>query len=77
LYSVIALLYARLPTNQTRSAIIEWPGKIDRTFSDAITAVRRWLWTDWAFATPSHHETFSKLSRPIRAVLLYALAPAA
>jgi hypothetical protein len=77
LYSVIALLYARLPANRTRSAIIEWPGKIDRTFSDAITAVRRWLWTDWAFATPGHHETFSKLSRPIRAVLLYALAPAA
>jgi hypothetical protein len=77
LYSVIALLYAQLPANRTRSAIIEWPGKSDRTFSDAITAVRRWLWMDWAFVTPDHQETFSKLSRPIRAVLLYALAPAA
>lgn len=77
LYSVIALLYAQLPANRTRSAAIEWPGKIDRTFSDAITAVRRVLWTDWAFATPDHHAGFSKLSRPIRAVLLYALAPAA
>jgi len=54
-----------------------WPGKTERTFSDAITAVRRWLWTDWVFAAPRHHEAFVKLSRPIRAVLLYALAPAA
>lgn len=77
MYSVVALLYAQLPANQTRSAVIAWPGKVDRTFSDAITAVRRALWTDWAFATPDHHAAFSKLSRPIRAVLLYALAPAA
>jgi len=77
LYSVIALLYARLPANQTRTAAIAWPGKIDRTFSDAITAVRRGLWSDWVFATPQHYQAFSKLSRPIRTVLLYALAPAA
>ena len=77
LYSVVALLYAQLPTQRTKSAAILWPGKTDRTFSDAITAVRRWLWTDWVFATPSHHEAFSKLSRPIKAVLMYALAPAA
>ena len=77
LYSVIALLYAQLPANRTRSAVIDWPGKTDRTFSDAITAVRRDLWVTWAFVTPDHHLAFSKLSRPIRAVLLYALAPAA
>jgi hypothetical protein len=77
LYSVVALLYAQLPTRRTNGAVILWPGKTDRTFSDAITAVRRWLWTDWVFATPQHHEAFSKLSRPIRVVLLYALAPAA
>jgi hypothetical protein len=77
LFSVIVLLYARLPAKRVRAAVILWPGKTDRTFSDAITAVRRWLWTDWVFATPAHHEHFAKLSRPIRAVLLYALAPAA
>jgi hypothetical protein len=77
LYSVVALLYAQLPANRTRSAVITWPGKIDRTFSDAITAVRRELWVAWAFVTPDHHGAFSKLPRPIRAVLLYALAPAA
>jgi len=77
LFSVIALLYALLPANQTRVAAITWPGKTDRTFSDAITAVRRWLWVHWIFATPPHHTAFSKISRPIKAVLLYALAPAA
>jgi len=77
LYSVVALLYAQLPANRTRSALIAWPGKTDRTFSDAITAVRRDLWVTWAFVTPDHHAAFSKLPRPIRAVLLYALAPAA
>ena len=77
LFSVIVLLYARLPANRVRVAVVLWPGKTDRTFSDAITAVRRWLWTDWVFATPTHGDAFAKLSRPIRAVLLYALAPAA
>jgi hypothetical protein len=56
---------------------IPWPGKTERTFSDAITAVRRWLWCEWTFATPQHHDAFSKLPRPMKAVLLYALAPAA
>ena len=77
LYSVVALLYAQLPANRTRSALIAWPGKNDRTFSDAITAVRRELWMTWAFVTSDHHGAFSKLSRSIRAMLLYALAPAA
>lgn len=77
LYSVVALLYARLPTRRTNGVAILWAGKTDHTFSDAITAVRRWLWTDWVFATPGHCRPFSKLSRPIKAVLMYALAPAA
>jgi hypothetical protein len=77
LFSVIVLLYARLPAKRVRAAVILWPGKTDRTFSDAITAVRRWLWTDWVFATPAHHEAFAKIPGPTRAVLLYALAPAA
>ena len=77
LFSVIALLYAQLPAGQARTGLLSWPGKTDRTFSDAITAVRRWLWVDWVFATPRHHHAFAKLSGPTRAVLLYALAPAA
>jgi hypothetical protein len=77
LFSVIALWYAQLPARYREKNAIDWPGKVERTFSDAITAVRRWLWTDWVFATPGHHKAFAKITRPLRAVLLYALAPAA
>lgn len=77
LYSVVAVLYADLPARRTDCFGILWPGKTDRTFSDAITAVRRWLWLEWIFATPRHYTAFSKLSRTTRNVLLYALAPAA
>jgi hypothetical protein len=77
LFSVVALWYARLPAHRTRAAVLQWPGKTERTFSDAITAVRRWLWADWVFATPPHHDAFAKLPGPLKAVLLYALAPAA
>jgi hypothetical protein len=77
LFSVIALLYAQLPMRCVDRVGCSWPGKTERTFSDAVTAVRRWLWLHWVFGTPDHHRTFSKLPRPIKAVLLYALAPAA
>jgi hypothetical protein len=77
LFSVIALWYAQLPVRCTRPRAINWPGKTETTFSDAITAVRRWLWTDWVFETPTHHQAFSKIPQPFRATLLYALAPSA
>jgi hypothetical protein len=77
LFSVVALLYAQLPTRYTRQHAVEWVNKCDVTFSDAITAVRRWLWQEWVFATPDHATAFAKLTRPLKAILLYALAPAA
>ena len=73
LYSVLALWYERLPAQ----AGVEWEGKAAVTFSGAITAVRRWLWTSWAFAAGGHDESFAKLPGPLRRALLYALAPAA
>ena len=77
LYTVVAVLYAHLPAKYARVRLIQWRGKKDVTFSDAITAVRRWLWQEWVFAIPGHHAAFSKLRRPFRAILLNALAPAA
>jgi hypothetical protein len=56
---------------------VQWPGKKDVTFSDAITAVRRWLWLEWVFAIPGYRPAFEKLARPFRRLLLHALAPAA
>ena len=76
LYSVVALLYAECPLRH-RTQLIAWRGKQTTTFSDAITALRRWMWADWVFETPCHHRAFSKLPPALRATLLYALAPAA
>jgi len=77
LFSVVVVLYALLPARSTCTARVLWPGKSEVTFSDAITAVRRWVWVEWVFVTCGHKQAFTKLPRPLRAVLLYALAPAA
>jgi hypothetical protein len=77
LYTLVACLYSQLPRRYARMRAVEWAGKQDVTFSDAITAVRRWLWVEWVFAIPGYKPAFQKLSRPFRALLLHALAPAA
>lgn len=77
LYSVVASLYSQLPRRYARERAVEWDGKEDVTFSDAITAVRRWLWREWVFAIPGYRAGFDKLSWSFRRLLLHALAPAA
>lgn len=77
LYTVVAVLYAHLPARYAKTRLIDWPGKRDATFSDAITAVRRWFWQEWVFAILGHRQAFSKLRRSFQNMLLYALAPAA
>jgi hypothetical protein len=77
LYTVVACLYSQLPRRYERVRAVEWEGRQGVTFSDAITAVRRWLWLEWVFAIPGHREAFQKLSRPFRSLLLHGLAPAA
>jgi hypothetical protein len=76
LYTVVALLYATLPAKYARVRVVDWPGKSDVTFSDAITAVRRWLWQQWFFAIAGHSEAFQKLPPSFRSLLLSGLAPA-
>jgi hypothetical protein len=66
LYTVVAWLYAELPARFTRGRVVDWPGKRDVTFSDAITAVRRWLWLEWILTILGHREAFSKLSGSLR-----------
>lgn len=77
LYTLVAALYSRLPPRYARVRAVEWAGKQDVTFSDAITAIRRWLWLEWVFAIPGHREAFQNLSRSFRTLLLHGLAPAA
>ena len=76
-YTVVACLYSQLPKRYAGVRGVDWAGKQDVTFSDAITAVRRWLWVEWVFAIPGHREAFQKLARPFRCLLLHALAPGA
>ena len=77
LYSVVALMYWLLPGEDQDQGCVEWEGKQGVTFSDAITAVRRWLWTHWVFPRAGHADAFAKLPQAFQQLLLYALAPAA
>jgi hypothetical protein len=77
LYSVVASLYEQLPAQAQAESGVGWEGKASVTFSDAITAARRWLWTHWAFVRGGHKDPLAKIPEPLRRTLLYALAPAA
>lgn len=77
LYTVVAALYVPLPARRRGVGLLAWAGTEDVTFSDALTAVRRWLWAQWVFAIPGHSTAFSKLSRPFQQMLRAGLAPAA
>jgi hypothetical protein len=77
LYSVVALMYAQLPPADQEQGAVDWDGKETVTFSDAVTAVRRWLWAHWVFPQAGHADTLAKLPEAFRQLLLYALAPAA
>jgi GNAT superfamily N-acetyltransferase len=77
LYTMVAWLYAELPARYRRVRVVDWLGKSDVTFSDAITAVRRWLWVEWVFSLTGHRETFEKLGGPLKQIVLQGLAPAA
>jgi DDE superfamily endonuclease len=77
LYAVVALLYAELPAETTAEVTVSYRGKTAVTFSDAISAVRRQLWLEGVFESHGQREVFRNLPRPLQAVLLAALAPAA
>jgi hypothetical protein len=77
LFSVVAVLYAALPAEATRERTVNYPGKAGVTFSDAIAAVRRQLWLEGVFESQGQAEVFRNLPRPLQAVILAALAPAA
>jgi hypothetical protein len=76
-YTVVVRSYAARPARWRRVRAVDWPGKRDVTFSGAITAVRRRLWLEWVFATPSRRGALRKLGGGLRRILLNALAPAA
>lgn len=77
LYSVAALWYAALPRRDRELPGVRWIGKTHVTFSDAITAVRRWLWREWIFENPHWKAVFQKIPNHRKNLLLNALSTAA
>jgi hypothetical protein len=77
LYGVVALLYEDLRQHGQAVGQVQWAQKGVVTFSDAITAVRRWLWAEWVIARVDHEQAFAKLPDALQEVVMYALAPAA
>lgn len=75
LYSVVALLFHALP-GAKRTGAVGWPGKTTVTFSDALAAVRRWLWAEAVLPHAGDGTALQKLPDPIRELLLTTLAPA-
>ncbi len=74
LFSLIALMFDQLPKKYKHNFIV-WNGKKNITFSDAITAVRRFLWVEWIFETLHFKQTFQKFPQKLQRMLLYNLAP--
>jgi hypothetical protein len=68
--------YHALPATK-RAGRVEWPGKTGVTFSDALMAVRRWLWREWVFPQAGVAPVVQEPPEPVQELLLYGLAPAA
>jgi hypothetical protein len=78
LFSVVSLVFAKhVQRHGVRPAATAWYDKKDLTFSDAIATVRRLFWLHTVFETPSDHDAFAKLPRPLRNLLLDQLTRAA
>jgi hypothetical protein len=76
LYTVVAVLFHALPESK-RVGAVSWPGKATVTFSDALCAVRRWLWAEAVLPQADNVPALKKLPEPIRELLLTTLARAA
>jgi hypothetical protein len=72
LFSVVALLYAHLPARPTHGTQLAWVGKQDITFSDALAAVRRWVWSEWILVMGGHQEAFAQLPDSLRNTFAYS-----
>ena len=77
LYSVVVCLFSMLPEAGEKKGGVDWQGKENVTFSDAMRAVRKWLWRTWVFQACGQREAFEKLAPEFQELILNGLAPAA
>lgn len=68
LYTAVALLDRALPESK-RDGGVDWPGKSGVTFSDALRAVRRWLWREWVFPQAGVAPAVQELPEPVQDLL--------
>jgi hypothetical protein len=74
LYTAVALVYQSLPAAQ-RGVAVQWRGKATVTFSDALGAVRRWLWTEGVLPQAGGTAAVAKIPATLREIIFSALAP--
>jgi hypothetical protein len=78
LYSLITLIFVEHARHHSiRPRCTDWYTKSEPTFADAIATVRRLLWSETIFETPPQKETFQKLPRQLKRILLDSLTLAA
>ncbi len=77
LSTVVVIFFDALPWSNQHLRRKSWLGKEQTTFSDMITSVRRYLWSEWIFEWAPGGEAVQKLSRPIKKLLDFGLAQAA
>lgn len=78
LFSVVSLIFARLATdNDAPVERTPWYAKTEPTFSDALAAVRRLLWSETILEGSPEHRGFQKLPPQLRRTLLDQLSRAA
>jgi hypothetical protein len=75
LYSVVVCLYLLTPAKYRDKPGVRWAGKQEVTFSDALSAVRKWLWVEWIFHTAGQRESFENLPGEFQELILHGLAP--
>jgi hypothetical protein len=75
-YTVVAIRFDGLPESK-RTGAVSWPGKATVTFSDALSAVRRWLGDEAVLPPAGDGTALQQLPPPVRELLLATLAPAA
>jgi hypothetical protein len=75
LYTAVAILFHALP-GAKRVGAVSWPGKATVAFSDALCAVRRWLWAEAVLPQAGDGTALDKLPERVRELLLTTLAPA-
>ena len=76
LYSVVVCLFRMLPEAGGKKGEVDWKGKENLTFSDAMRAVRKWLWRSWVFQACGQSEAFENLAPEFQELILNGLAPA-